>query len=482
VGRLCGWFVLLGLIGCFKPRYPEGLACGGGADPCPPGMTCGPDGRCRSQPGDPDGPGADATVDADPADAFVCTAPVTNTIDLHIERGVQFAGGPSLEIVVPDGHRIHGTVTIDGGLPPQASFNFGEVTLQGATALEFFLYRTFTVGPSGSFEYDIVVPPGSYQLVARTSFIVDDLVTGQLSSLTSRARRTAAVCGDTTFDVTVPSLAAVRSVNVTVQGFENLPAFQQTSYSSLRVSLANEDLEAAIQETGIGVDPFMQPLVLSVPPIPLIPTVTVSQELPNLPDFVAAAILPEAAPATSDLLDVPPLSMLSGTAFDPGGHLSYGVGSSVSCLPVADPEADSRGWLKGVDSSYRTFVPTGSSCVIVGSYTIHFGDDPDGGPPAAGGTLVDPAIPGAPVTFTGDRTHDITVPMIGSPDFVRVTVLDARNDPVRGVRVSAVTEPASGPLAGTRFTPAGDLTDLQGEADLQIPSGTYDIRIERITF
>ena len=34
--------------GCFAPRYPEGLACATGSEPCPPGQTCGSDGACHS--------------------------------------------------------------------------------------------------------------------------------------------------------------------------------------------------------------------------------------------------------------------------------------------------------------------------------------------------------------------------------------------------------------------------------------------------
>lgn len=40
---------LAALAGCFSPKYPDGLTCGLGTDPCPPGQRCQTDGRCHAE-------------------------------------------------------------------------------------------------------------------------------------------------------------------------------------------------------------------------------------------------------------------------------------------------------------------------------------------------------------------------------------------------------------------------------------------------
>lgn len=50
--------VLGALAGCFSPKFPEGLQCGTGEEPCPPGQVC-DNGRCTSMVE----PGVDAPTD-----------------------------------------------------------------------------------------------------------------------------------------------------------------------------------------------------------------------------------------------------------------------------------------------------------------------------------------------------------------------------------------------------------------------------------
>lgn len=58
--------VALVACGCFSPKYPEGLACGDGNDPCPPGQTCALDGHCHASALEPDAADHDAASDAAP--------------------------------------------------------------------------------------------------------------------------------------------------------------------------------------------------------------------------------------------------------------------------------------------------------------------------------------------------------------------------------------------------------------------------------
>lgn len=79
VSRLAS--VALLASGCFSPSYPDGLVCGAGPQPCPPGQTCGGDGRCHAQPVGDDAADQDAPVDAMPLGPFAMPVAVAELAD-----------------------------------------------------------------------------------------------------------------------------------------------------------------------------------------------------------------------------------------------------------------------------------------------------------------------------------------------------------------------------------------------------------------